>query len=490
MTTVIEKKEIKAPSDLGMVLYTDGGWKEVGGWGLHGYTYNAAEPLERVAKKNDIPSTKGYVEQAKLENKDVNAIKPLSYVDGWGSMPYKCSNNTAEVKAALEGVKIAKKYSANELTILSDSEYLIKGIKEGYYRWEKDGWVKPDGTPRANQEVWKELIKEVEDLKQNGKTIHWYWVRGHSDNLGNDNADSNATRGRILAAKGIEFDTVYIEDPNGYWKEEADYNRLFAQPCWYFCINQERHKSSDGRYVYYTGNHTNSVDQFGKVSTDHSYTVLFLKEPEPVLEAVMEYQETVAKSDNQSTVVAFLKHILSAKVYTELKEHGMQYVVKHQHQNDLYSITKKQLTWEARPPKRAQYAMMAFGHMFLLLEDYLAGKTDKTCLTDITELLFDYDEKKGVKTGKLKKALVKQASVSVPVSYNVSGTVEAATLTLTYNLDLPQKNSLSSIAKMNPKVLVMTYRESAHGFRYLTIIETADDISIWSSVHSNLKLIN
>lgn len=40
MTTIIEKKEIKAPSDLGMVLYTDGGWKEVGGWGLHGYTYN------------------------------------------------------------------------------------------------------------------------------------------------------------------------------------------------------------------------------------------------------------------------------------------------------------------------------------------------------------------------------------------------------------------------------------------------------------------
>lgn len=490
MTTIVEKVTVKEPSDLGMVLYTDGGWKDVGGWGLHGYTYNASQPLANVARKNDIPSTKGYVEKDKLDNGATTAIKPLTYIDGWGSMAYKCSNNTAEVKAALEGVKIANKYNAEELTILSDSEYLIKGIKGGYQRWEQEGWLKPDGTPRPNHEVWKELVQEVEGLKQRGKTIHWYHVRGHSDNLGNDHADTNATRGRILAAKGIEFNTVYVEDPNGYWKEEADYNRLFAQPFWYFTLNQDRHLSNDGRYVYLTGNHTNSVDQLGKVSTDHSYAVLFLKEPEPVLEAVIDYQQTVALSDNQSTVVGFLKQILNAKSYTELKEHGMQYVVKHTHQNDLYTVAKKQLTWEVRPARRTHYALMAFGHMCFLLEDYLAGKQDRFCLTDITELLFDYDVKKGVQTGKLKKSLMKQDGINVPVSYNVSGPVAAVTLTLTYNLDLPQKNALSAIAKMNPKVTVMTYRESAHGFRYLVVIETADDVSLWSSVHSNLKLIN
>lgn len=490
MTEIVERKKIDPNvSDLGFVLYTDGGWKEVGGWGLHGYSYNIAQPLERVAKKNDIPSTKGYVEQDKLNTK-IAAVKPLSFIDGWGSMPYKCSNNTAEVKAALEGVKLAKQYDAKELTILSDSEYLLKGIQEWYPNWERNNWAKQDGTPVPNKDLWKLLSKEVEELKQTGKVVNWYWVKGHSDNLGNDNADGNATRGRILAAKGVEFDTLYIEDPNGYWKEEADYNRLLAQPCWYFTVNQDRHNSNDGRYVYYVGNHTNSVDQFGKPATDHSYAVVFLKEPDTVLEQVRIYQQEVAHSDNESIVIAYLKTILSAKVYTELKEHGMNYVSKHPHHNDLYAIGKKQLTWEARPQRRAHYGFMSFSHMNLLLEDYLAGKCDTACLTDVSELFFDKEEKKGKVTCKLKKTLMKQDAIQVPVSYNVSGSTAVCTITLTYNLDLPQKNAMSAIAKEEPKIIVMTYRESAHGFRYLVIIETQNDVSIWSSVHSNLKLIN
>ena len=47
-----------------------------------------------------------------------------------------------------------------------------------------------------------------------------------------------------------------------------------------------------------------------------------------------------------------------------------------------------------------------------------------------------------------------------------------------------------SIASESVKVRVITWPESAHAIRYAVVVETADDVGIWSGIYSNLLLLD
>jgi ribonuclease HI len=94
--------------------------------------------------------------------------------------------------------------------ILSDSQYLIKGITQWWPKWEKKGWRRKHG-PIPNTDLWKQLIAETAR-----HDVEWQWVKGHAGNLGNECADVLATAGRLRAmGETVEVTAQMFYDRHG-----------------------------------------------------------------------------------------------------------------------------------------------------------------------------------------------------------------------------------------------------------------------------------
>ena len=79
-----------------------------------------------------------------------------------------------------------------DVTIYSDSKYVIQGASEWMHGWKKKNWIKADKKPVVNKDLWKDL-----DVELKRHHIEWQWVKGHSGHPENERVDA-------LAVKAIE----------------------------------------------------------------------------------------------------------------------------------------------------------------------------------------------------------------------------------------------------------------------------------------------
>ena len=110
---------------------------------------------------------------------------------------YSYTPNTTNNRMALSGAIAALRILAgkrNRLRVLmvSDSEYLVKGMREWAPGWASRGWVRKAG-PIENLEMWQDLA-ETARLHE----VQWTWVRGHQGHAKNEYANDLA----IAAARG------------------------------------------------------------------------------------------------------------------------------------------------------------------------------------------------------------------------------------------------------------------------------------------------
>lgn len=96
------------------------------------------------------------------------------------------TNNIMEMMAVLEAIRFAP--DDEPFTVISDSEYVVKGINEWMGKWAARDWVKKSGAI-ANLELWQLLHAAVEPERMVFK-----WVRGHDRNPFNELADDLAGR--------------------------------------------------------------------------------------------------------------------------------------------------------------------------------------------------------------------------------------------------------------------------------------------------------
>lgn len=495
---------------VGMVLYTDGGERRCSGYGIHGYVYDSEKPLEKNGKKTDVPTSVGYLNQEDLKTQTLKLVKPLHYVDTIAGLPSGVSNNAAELQAAICGVDIAKTAKAKELTILTDSKLVVNGITEWLPKWQNNNWLNSQGQPVANKELWEKLKSNVSDLEQSGTAISWRWVKGHSGNLGNELADLHATFGIVAANKGDFTISTTVSDSKKYWAPEADYNRLLGNGKFYFITNTPLEITTDNRYVYYCGDHGNDGDDLGKRVPDASYSVLYLTEKEPVLELVREYQNTVQGPNGFDVVVGYLGNIFNAENYSWLKENGDTYLNHHPVHGDIYLpasnapkvgntqhlktdfVSGYRLTEVRKPPLLAARAINHLNALQILLDDFVKNRDacEGAVVTEITPHLYETETSKKGEVCKLLKSIgTSIKSIKVPVSYRIADAEKQADVVLTLGIDLPVRNTLNALAESKPKVFVLTFIESPVSFRYVTVIDTGRDIGIFSSVHSNLKVL-
>ncbi|MDR2439982.1 MAG: ribonuclease HI [Planctomycetaceae bacterium] len=106
------------------------------------------------------------------------------------------TNNRMEMLAVIEGLKALTRPTSVEL--VSDSKYVLQGLKEWMPRWKANGWKrKPHNTAPSlkNIELWQELDQLVS--KHQIKFTH---VKGHAGHPENERCDKLA----VNAAKQFQ----------------------------------------------------------------------------------------------------------------------------------------------------------------------------------------------------------------------------------------------------------------------------------------------
>ena len=100
------------------------------------------------------------------------------------------TNNRMELMAAIQALRAIKPGYKGNITLWTDSTYVLKGITEWIHNWKARGWKKSDKKPVVNKDLWQEL-----DIENQKRVINWKWVKGHAGEEGNERADELARRG-------------------------------------------------------------------------------------------------------------------------------------------------------------------------------------------------------------------------------------------------------------------------------------------------------
>lgn len=83
---------------------------------------------------------------------------------------------------------LGQKGARLRLLIVSDSEYLVKGIREWAPGWESRGWTRKAGAIE-NLELWRALWQSLPK-----HDAQFTWVRGHAGHPKNEYANDLAVR--------------------------------------------------------------------------------------------------------------------------------------------------------------------------------------------------------------------------------------------------------------------------------------------------------
>ena len=95
----------------------------------------------------------------------------------------KTTNNRMELTAAIQGLKAVKPGARWRVRLVSDSEYVIKGLSEWIENWIAKGWRRGK-QPVLNVDLWKQLY----ELSQRFEMSYEH-VRGHSGHPENEECD-------------------------------------------------------------------------------------------------------------------------------------------------------------------------------------------------------------------------------------------------------------------------------------------------------------
>ena len=108
-------------------------------------------------------------------------------VDASGAEPHT-TNNRMELTGAIEGLASLKRRCRVEL--VTDSQYVGKGLMEWMPKWKANGWRRKEGKtfkPVINEDLWRRL-DELAALHE----IRVSWVLGHAGHPENEACDRMA----------------------------------------------------------------------------------------------------------------------------------------------------------------------------------------------------------------------------------------------------------------------------------------------------------
>jgi len=95
------------------------------------------------------------------------------------------TNNRMEMMAAIEALRQLKRPC--KVKIVTDSQYLVKGMTEWLPAWIRRNWLTSQKKPVLNKGLWEEVLSLSKKHK-----IEWKWIRGHNGHPYNERCDQLA----------------------------------------------------------------------------------------------------------------------------------------------------------------------------------------------------------------------------------------------------------------------------------------------------------
>lgn len=142
---------------------------------------NRDSPLKKVdiftdgaCKGNPGPGGWGVILRMGKHEKELSGSDPAT------------TNNRMEMTAVIRALNAL--IEPCEVTIHSDSRYVIDGITKWVHGWKRNGWVNASKQPVRNADLWHDLIEAAQRHQ-----VQWQWVRGHNGHLENERVDRLAS---------------------------------------------------------------------------------------------------------------------------------------------------------------------------------------------------------------------------------------------------------------------------------------------------------
>lgn len=101
------------------------------------------------------------------------------------------TNNKMELSAVIYGLKYCEKIGISnnaDISIYTDSKYVINGSKSWIFGWQKNGWKTASKEEVKNRDLWESMLDLIIDKK-----INWVLLPGHAGVVGNERCDQIAT---------------------------------------------------------------------------------------------------------------------------------------------------------------------------------------------------------------------------------------------------------------------------------------------------------
>ena len=122
-------------------------------------------------------------------------LNPVNFlVAKMSGIELNTTNNRMEMMAIIKGMRILYTYAnlqyggskINDCTVVSDSKYVINNYNDYISEWKNNGWKKSGGGNVLNVDLWKEICS----LSPEFRSFRFIWVKGHSTNKFNQEADA------------------------------------------------------------------------------------------------------------------------------------------------------------------------------------------------------------------------------------------------------------------------------------------------------------
>lgn len=481
----------------GLVLYADGSFRRNrAGWGLHGYLYHET-PLSRGIGIKQLPTSKGYAPVG-VEL----SVTPSEYIDAFGPVTVSPTNNTGELQAAIEAFRLARKCGVSRMYLLLDSEYVRKGLTSWVKQWVKNNWKTRNGEPVANQDYWQTLIAEEQACKDAGCNAELVWIKGHSGDVGNDLADTNARTG----SGGVVDDHCVSSPVEGYHNPKVDANPLFMKTRMLFNLGGPDHRTESGCYYYQYqlgrlqsyGNkqqdtqkerHNKTDLLLGRRIADATFCVVKLAEPDDYLEALIDHHTQAHHRDIIELAVARLDNAYRPATYQRIQQLGGKALIPVMDNGSLLTPNDDLVTKTLDPPRLAMEAVDKFGQLEQRLDGVLNDTLGKDITRiEITDALFGRESKGKAKTKEV--AVLHKHITNTTPTLDIPATFKGAeiTLKLVLGVDIPQRNPLAKLAHLDTRVEVLVIADGPVSYSFATVFRTPFGDAIYQSPYTQFIL--
>ncbi len=108
-----------------------------------------------------------------------------------GGRELQTTNNRMELTGVISALSFLSQHLqpiTYNLSLFTDSSYVVNGITKWVFGWQKNNWKKADGEDVLNKDLWETLFSLSKNFK-----IDWKIIPGHAGVVGNERCDEIAT---------------------------------------------------------------------------------------------------------------------------------------------------------------------------------------------------------------------------------------------------------------------------------------------------------